>query len=228
MPRLARLTIAGELHFVAQRGQGRVFADDADRASYLEALSSAAALHDIAVHAYVLLDDEVQWLATPRQAQALGLAVQAVGRRFVAAINRRHGHRGTCWDGRFRSAVVDGRAQALDLIVLLEQEPVTRGLASDAQHWPWSSAAHHLGGVPAPWLREHPSLWGLGNTPFEREAAYASLLLQPVDLAFRSALHVAAARGWAFGSEAFVRHLAKASLPRAARPRARGRPRVAY
>jgi putative transposase len=228
MPRLARLTIPGELHFVVQRASSgrRIFVDDVDRATYVEALREAATTGRVAIHAYVMLDDEVQWLVTPDDAPSLGLAVQAVGRRFVAALNRRHGGRGTCWEGRFRSAVVDGRAHALDLIVLLEQEPVIRGLAHGAKDWPWSSAAHHLGGSRVLWLREHPALWGLGNTPFEREAAYARRLTQPVDPAFRAAVHRAANRGWAFGEDAFLHRLMQAPLPRSPRPKSRGRPRA--
>lgn len=227
MPRLARLTVPGELHVVVQRALSgrRLFVDDADRATYVAALCEAVATGHVAVHAYVMLDDEVQWLATPDDAPSLGLAVQAVGRRFVAAINRRHGGRGTCWEGRFRSAVVDGHAHALDLIVLLEQEPVIRGLASGAKDWPWSSAAHHLGTARVPWLRDHPALWSLGNTPFEREAAYARRLSQAISPTFRAAVQRAVNRGWAIGGDAFVERLVRAPLPRPPRPQSRGRPR---
>jgi putative transposase len=226
MPRLARLTVAGELHLVVQRGlPGRaLFHDDHDRAVFVDALRDAAQAHRVAVHAYALLDDEVQWIATPASAPDLGLAVQAVGRHYVAATNRRHGLRGTCWDGRFRSSVVDGRAYALDLMALVELEPVLRGLAGSASAWPWSSAAHHLGSTSNPWLRELPALWRLGNTPFEREAAYAERLRQPTDPAFRESVRRVVARGWAFGSDAFVRDLASRGTGRAPRPRARGRP----
>lgn len=228
MPRLARLTVPGELHVVVQRASSgrRVFADDVDRATYVAALREAAVTGQVAIHAYSMLDDEVQWLVTPDEAPSLGLAVQAVGRRFVAAINRRHGGRGTCWEGRFRSAVVDGRAHGLDMLVLVEQEPVIRGLASGAKDWPWSSAAHHLGTARVPWLREHPSFWGLGNTPFEREAAYARRLTQAIDSAFRAAVYRAANRGWAFGEDAFMDRLMRARLPRPLRPQPRGRPRA--
>jgi putative transposase len=229
MPRLSRLTIPGELHFVAQRGlaQRKVFIDDVDRRSFVDALREVAAAHDVAVHAYALLDDEVQWLATPADALSLGQVAQGVGRRFVAAANRRHGLRGTCWAGRFRSAVIDGGAFGLGAMVLVDREPVAQGLVSDPGAWPWSSAAHHVGTARAPWLRDHPALWGLGNTPFEREAAYASLLRQPADQTLRVSLHGAAARGWAFGGGGFTEWLMRQSAPpRALQPRPRGRPRL--
>ena len=45
MARLPRLVVAGQAHFVVQRGHGGapVFADDSDRAAYLAALREAAA-----------------------------------------------------------------------------------------------------------------------------------------------------------------------------------------
>ena len=77
----------------AQPGHA-VFAETADCNAYLVALREAAATHGVAVHAYALLPGEVRLLATPTDAQALGRMVQAVGRRFTAASNLRHGRSG--------------------------------------------------------------------------------------------------------------------------------------
>ena len=67
----------------------------------------------VALHAYALLDDAVQLLLRPPSDAALSRMMQALGRRYVAAFNRRHGRSGTLWDGRFRAGVVQpGRAHA--------------------------------------------------------------------------------------------------------------------
>ena len=57
MARLPRLSIAGLAHHVIQRGHNRqpIFLDDEDRLAYLAALRESAALHRVAVHAYVLM-----------------------------------------------------------------------------------------------------------------------------------------------------------------------------
>lgn len=227
MPRLSRLTIPGELHFVVQRSLAgrRLFVDDIDRTAYLASLRDAAAARQVAIHAFVLLDDEVQWLATPASADALGRVAQGVGRQFVAGSNHRHGLRGPAWEGRFRSAVVDGDALAPDLIVMVEQEAVVRGLSIGASAWPWSSAGHHLGLGAWAWLSDHPSLWALGNTPFEREAAHARRLAQAPDARLRTAVNRAAGRGWAYGASSFIQRLTDAALPRSPKPLPVGRPR---
>ena len=217
MARLPRLVIPGQAHYLVQRGHNGqpVMLDGEDRERYLAALREAAAARQVAVHAYALLDNEVHLLATPPSAEALSSAMQAVGRRYVAAFNRRHGRSGTLWDGRFRGTVVEPGTTLLDVLRLID------GLAA-----PRSSAAHRLGEQRDPLLTDPPEFWQLGNTPFEREAAWRTLLVQGLPQARRDALVLGARHGWALGSPAFVKALA-ADLARPLQPKPRGRPRKA-
>lgn len=227
MARLPRLALAGELHHVALRGHngGAVFADESDRAGFLAMLRQAAQEQGVAVHAYALLDAEVRLLATPARDEALGRMIQSLGRRYVLTFNRRHGRRGTLWEGRFRSSVIEAPAWLVDATVHLENLPVDRGLAVLAADWRWSSAAHHLGRVRDPLVTEHGAYWSLGNTPFERELAHARLLAQGLTFTRAAAVEQALQRGHALGSGAFLARLAEAtSRPLTARPR--GRPRL--
>jgi REP element-mobilizing transposase RayT len=153
MARRPRLAVAGELHHVGLRGHngGTVFADDADRAGFLAMLCDSAALHRVSVHAYALLQAEVQLLVTPFQSDALGRLMQSLGRRYVAAFNRRHGRRGTLWEGRFRSSLLQSGAALVDATVHIECLPVAQGLVVQAVDWPWSSAT--WGGGAIHWSR---------------------------------------------------------------------------
>jgi putative transposase len=218
MARLPRLALAGHTHCIIQRGHSQrlVFVDAEDRQAYLLALREAAHAEQVQVHAYALLNDEVQLLVTPAQANALGRLVQAVGRRYVSAYNRRHGGSGTLWAGRFRSGVLQAGPARLEALVLID------GLSHDALH---TSAAHHLGAAVELWLLDLPEFWQLGNTPFEREAAYGRLLAQRPRVGAAEKLRQAVMSGWALGSVAFVAQIEQQSA-RPARPRPRGRPRA--
>ncbi len=217
MARLARLVLPGHAHHVIQRGHGArvVFADAQDRAAYLNALYEAASAARVNVHAYALCDHEVQLLATPTEAAALGRWMQAVGRRYVSGYNRRQACTGTLWDGRFRCAVVEPGATLLDALRLIDSQSGEPG---------WTSAAHHSGARHDPRLVDPPEYWALGNTPFEREAAYGALLQAPLPLQRAHALRAAALGGWVAGSAGFAAQVG-ASLARPALPRPRGRPR---
>jgi putative transposase len=217
MARLARWVAPGQAHYVIQRGHsGRaVFTDDADRRHCLDALREAAAAQRVAVHAYALCASAVHLLLTPPDSGALSRTMQALGRRYVSTYNRRHGGSGTLWDGRFRCAVVEPGAWRLAAMVLID------GLIDGLDNA--TSAAHRASGARANWLLDPPEFWQLGNTPFEREAAYRTLLVQGVPQAQATLLLDGALGGWAVGSAEFVAGLA-AETARPLRPRARGRP----
>jgi putative transposase len=223
--RRPRLALAGELHLLMLRGHNDqpVFADDADRAAFIELLRESAARHQVAVHAYCLLVNEVHLLATPATAQALGQLVQSLGRRYVAAYNRRHGRRGTLWDGRFRSALVDADTLLLPATLYVEALPVAAGLASVAIDWPWSSAAHHAGLRRDSLLTDHQRYWLLGNTPFDREHAHTVALAEAQSGAFDRRFADATAKAGALGSPQYLERVA-AAAQRPVQPRPRGRP----
>lgn len=225
MARLPRLVLPGCAHLLLQRGSSGqpVFADDADRQHYLAALGEALRSQQVLLHAYALLDDSVLLLLRPPAEAALARCVQALGRRYVAAFNRRHGRSGTIWDGRFRAGVVQDGGPLLQALLLVDGAPSRQGLAASPQHSVWASAPHRLGLKRDPLLSDPPEYWRLGNTPFEREAAYGRLLAQGLDAATLQRLQHAAANGWALGSPQFLAEIAQ-RLGRAVRPRARGRP----
>lgn len=182
MARQARLAIPGELHLVMLRGHNcqPVFVDDQDRATYLAMLRAASVQHQVAIHAYALLEDSVHLLATPTDTISLSRLMQSLGRRYVAAFNRRHGRSGTLWDGRFRAGPVGSRDLAVAAMVFVEAQAVASGLCPNPGQWQWSSAAHHLGQRSDPVVAGHPGYWALGNTPFERESAYANFSVEGV------------------------------------------------
>jgi putative transposase len=225
MARLPRLALGGLAHHVLQRGHNAqaVFVDDEDRRAYLSALQEAARAQAVQVHAYALLDNEVQLLLRPGDAAGLSRTMQAAGRRYVAAFNRRHGRSGTLWEGRFRAAVVQPGLPTLQALLLVDGLLPRRGQAPSPQAALWSSAPHRLGLRRDPLVSDPEEFWRLGNTPFEREVAYAALLAQGLDEAELRRIEHAVANGWALGSPEFLAQTA-ARLGRAVRPRARGRP----
>ncbi len=227
MARQARLVLPGALHHLLQRGNNRqqVFADDEDRRSYLDGLREATRLHGVRVHGYVLMPNHVHLLVTPQAEDSLARAMQTLGRRYVAAFNRRHGRSGTLWEGRYRTALIEAPAFFHQALRYIEQHPLREGLVERAADYPWSSAAHHLGLRRDALLSEHPAFWALGNTPFDREAAHRQALgnpLMPTELQrLRHAVHA----GWPLLTDAGLREL-QTAVERPLRPRRPGRPAI--
>ncbi len=227
MARLRRIVMPGQAHVIIHRGHNGqvVFVDDRDRASYLSSLRDAAAEAGVAIHAYGLFGREVRLLATPRDAAGLARMMQSVGRRFVRAFNQRHGRTGTPWEGRFRSTAIEAAPHFLACLRFVEGPPESSaGAASSGGEVEPSSAARHLAGRDDSLVQAHPAYWALGNTPFEREAAYRQFASRPVSAPQLAAILHAALHGWALGSDAFAARAAH-HAQRRARPSAPGRPR---
>jgi putative transposase len=182
MARLPRQVAPAFPYHLIQRGHNRqaVFVDDTDRRRYLDGLIEASVAHGLAVHAYVLMTNHVHLLVTPERPESMSLTMQAVGRRYVRVFNQRHGRSGTLWEGRFRSSLVEADRYLLACQRYIEANPVRAGLVERVPDWPWSSHRHHVGLVVDPLVRTHPTVWSLGNTPFERESAYRKLFDESV------------------------------------------------
>jgi putative transposase len=226
MARLPRLSLPGHLHHVIQRGNNGqpIFATEADHALLLAQLEEGARALSVAIHAYVLLPNRFQLLATPAGPNGIALLMQSVGRRYVRHFNRSQARTGTLWEGRYRSALVQASHWLLPCMADLDLAPVRSGLAGEPQAWPWSSHRHYVGQASDRLLTPHPLYWALGNTPFSREAAYSQLVGDGIADAVHRRIEDCALHGWALGDEAFMAELQKGAGRRVARGRP-GRPR---
>lgn len=226
MARLPRLVVPNHLHHVTARGNNEqpVFIDDADYQQYLNCLRDTARKHRVAIHAYALLPSRIHLLVTPSDEAGLGKMMQAVGRLYVPYFNARHRRSGSLWEGRFRATVMDAGEHFVDAAHLVEYLPVQAGLSTDMAGWPWCSHSHHAGLRRQPWLTDHPVYWALGNTPFDREAAYQRHCALPPARGIAQAIEAATHKGWALGSDVFKAGLAKLTARRL-QPARRGRPR---
>lgn len=226
MARLPRLSVPGHLHWVSARGNNgqSVFISEQDMQEFVSLMAELSKRHRVAVHAYVLLANQFQILLTPATAEALPGFMQALGRSYVSAFNRRHGRSGTLWEGRYKSTVVQGKRHMIDCMVWMDTAPVRALLCTQPQDYAWSSCRHHVGVQSQAFLSPHPQIWALGNTPFAREAAYAQVLQAGLPRAMLDQIQEQCTKGWVLGDAGFLAELQKLTPRRLSKGRA-GRPR---
>ena len=225
MARQPRLSLAGYPHHIIQRGNNRqvIFMDVADRKFFLDLLEVHSKQFGVAIHSYVLMDNHVHLLATPSVADALPGLMQALGRRYVRYFNDRHHRTGTLWDGRYKSTLVQSESYLLTCMAYLDLNPVRAGMVAQAADYAWSSYGHYTGRRQDKLVTPHPLAWELGNTPFAREAAYATLVQGGLAQHQQVAITDSALYGWALGDAAFVATLQKKTPRRLVKGQA-GRP----
>ena len=225
MARLPRLTVTGYPHHVILRGNNRqdIFRESVDYQRMLDLLFEHSRAHKVDVHAYVLMGNHLHLLLTPQEDQALPKMMQAVGRSYVQAFNKRHVRTGTLWEGRYRSTLIQTDRYLLACMAYIDLNPVRAHLVVQPEDYVWSSFGHYAGHRVDRLITPHALYWGLGNTPFAREAAYAELVHAGISMDQQGALTDATLSGWALGDAIFVDHLQAQTTRRLVKTKA-GRP----
>lgn len=225
MARLPRLTLPAHPHHVIQRGNNRqpIFASTADHDTLLSLIAENALKFKVALHAYVLMGNHFHLLATPDTTDGLPQMMQAVGRRYVRYFNDKQQRSGTLWEGRYRSTLIQTERYLLACMAYIDLNPVRAGMVAEATDYPWSSHNHYVGKRHDKLITPHALVWGMGNTPFAREVAYAELVHRGLAVDQQQALTASALSGWALGDDEFVANLQKQTERRLIKAQA-GRP----
>ncbi|WP_426192326.1 transposase [Massilia sp. DWR3-1-1] len=223
MARLPRLIIPHAPHHIVQHGhdQAAIFRDAEDYQQFLVWLRDSARHYKVLVHAYQLLPDQFQLLATPSDEDGLGAALQRTGRYYVPWFNRKYGRSGSLFSGRFKTSVIEADGFFLQCSQYIEG--VTGADSADPLAHSWSSYAHHIGLRTDPLITDHALYWALGNTPFQREARYKAVCEQALTVAQIAVIESAVLKGWPLGGAAFKAALAR-KAQRQVLPAKRGRP----
>jgi len=225
MARHPRLALPGYPHHVIQRGNNRqpIVLDEADRKMIYSLWLEESQRHKVAENAYVLLDNHFHMLLTPPSEEAMSLMMQSVGRSYVRYFNKRHNRSGTLWEGRYKSSVVDSEAYLLTCMSYIDLNPVRAGVAESAADFNWSSYKHLIGQKIDKLVTPHALYWGLGNTPFSREAAYAEFVAGGLSASLQKDLTESVLKGKVVGRPEFLKSLQKA-IQRPILPQKAGRP----
>ncbi len=68
--------------------------------------------------------------------------------RFTRWFNRTHGRRGTLWEERFRSVIVESGVAARTVAAYIDLNPVRAGMVEDPADYRWSGYGEAVGGGP--------------------------------------------------------------------------------
>lgn len=141
MARLARVVVPELPHHVIHRGNRRqnVFFRDEDKESYLNILRLQARLFDLEVWSYCLMDNHVHLIVVPKDQESLSRAIAETHKLYTRMINFRERWRGSLWEGRFKSMVMDER-YVYAAVRYVERNPVRANIVQRAEGYLWSSA----------------------------------------------------------------------------------------
>lgn len=226
MARLPRLFVPGQAQLVHSTFSSSLLAHaEGTLPSTLDELVSwmreESARKNVQVHGFSVSAAGVALLATPGDAIGLPQVMQALGRNLAALLRT-----GSVFTGRYRSAIPEPGAWILPALIWIERLAQQAQPLLDPETWRWSSCSTLTGSSlqPLNWIAFHKDYWALGNTPFDRQARYRSMLLEGNSRAQQDEIEQAIRGQWALGSQTFIDSM-EPLANRRLQPGQRGRPK---
>ena len=141
MPRIGRIVLANYPHHIVQRRHDRneVFIDDRDYSYYLESLKEFKEMFGVKVYAYCLMTNHVHLLLEPSERSGVGQLMKRLAGRQTRYRNRLENRRGTLWEGRYKSSIVDADEYQISCVRYIEMNPVRTGMVVGPKQYKWSS-----------------------------------------------------------------------------------------
>jgi len=98
-----------------------LFQDEADYKTFMLILEELNLNHPLEIHAYIIMPQYFEFLATPKHADVLAKFMQSLGRQYVGYFNKKYNRTGTLWDGRYKSSLVEDGNYLFDVMKYIEQ-----------------------------------------------------------------------------------------------------------
>ncbi len=147
MARSLRLQFEGAMYHLVVRANNRqpLFRSNQDRRRYLDLLARYQDQFGLRIYCYLLMNREVHLLIeTPRG--NVSKAMQCLGTSYTSYFNRRHRRRGTLFEGRYRSYLIDNKSDLPEVTRYIHRVQLHSGLKiKNKRDYTWSSYRLYLG-----------------------------------------------------------------------------------
>jgi len=155
MSRSWRIEFDGALYHVLSRGNQRqpIFADNPDRALFLDLIGEMSVRFEIVVYAYVLMGNHYHLLLKTHRAN-LSKSMQWLGANYTRKYNIRHKRSGHLFQGRFKNFLIESPEYLLRLSCYIHRNPLRAEMVKRLADYHWSSyPIYAYGKKPPDWLK---------------------------------------------------------------------------
>jgi REP element-mobilizing transposase RayT len=122
----------------------KIFPGEVDYRTFVEMLVKLRGRHAFRIYAFCLMPNHIHLLAEVANVPT-GQIMQGLLTAYARTFNRRHGHRGHVFEGRYKAIVCDKESYLLELTRYIHLNPVRARLVKRPEDWPWSGHRSYLG-----------------------------------------------------------------------------------
>ena len=188
MARKQRTYLPNHSYLIQQQGNNlkRCFYCPADYEYYLTQLSMGSYHYQIAIHAYILLENTILLLLTPSSSDGISRLMQTIGSKHVRYMNRKYQRSGTLFQGRHKESVIETQNYLIACMSYIDLFAFQNNSAIHPKNHLWSSyhinttlpeitslnSDKHDKIVNSVCLSPHPYFLTMGNNVLSRKTKY--------------------------------------------------------
>ena len=145
MSRPLRIQYPDAWYHVMNRGRRgeKIFGNKEDYWSFVDLLKEIDDVFHVKVAAYCMMTNHYHLFIQTPDAN-LSRSMRHLNGVYTQRYNRKHGHDGQLFRGRYKSIVVESDTYALELIRYIHRNPMEAGIVDTLQKYPWSSHKPYL------------------------------------------------------------------------------------
>ncbi len=225
MARKIRLFIKNTAQHIILKSFNKInmFRDELDYMLFLSMIRDIKNRIDLDIHSYVLMPNYLEFIATPSNKTSISKFMQSLGRRYVGYYNKKYNRKGTLWEGRYKSSIVEN-SYIFDVMRYIESRPMREGLINDASLYRYSSIHNNLLNEKDKIVTPHKVYRDLGYRDEDRIKRYSQIFYLPIDMEKEKFIISCLDKQLITGSKSFVLKLERL-IGITLRERQRGRPK---
>jgi len=176
MPRKARTSILYDgcfAHVFSRSIETRfIFEDAAEFDSFRTLLHQARERFGFQIFHYCLMHTHFHLAVRIGSLAGFSDGLKWVKWQFTQAYNRKRRRRGTVWQGRFQSLLIEDTRYLRACGQYIEENPVQAGLVKDATAWPYSSSRYYQCGTSDGLIDDYQWDGSLPEPPGDKESFF--------------------------------------------------------
>jgi len=126
------------------------------------------------IHAYILMPNSFEFIATPSNKDSLSKFMQILGRRYVGYFNKKYNRKGTLWEGRYKSSIVED-SYVLYVMRYIESLPIQKNIVDEPTKYKFSSIHCNLLHIEDNLITYHKTYKSLGYRDSDRIKFYSQI-----------------------------------------------------
>lgn len=183
MARPLRIEYPDAWYHVMNRGRRHeaIFLDSKDYQTFIDLLKAVSDMFKAQIAAYALMPNHYHLLLRTPEAN-INRIMRHVGGIYTQIFNRRHGHDGQLFRGRYKAILVDESEYLLGLVHYIHHNPLKAGMAKALEDYEWISHHGYLSDHDAwKWLYREPVLKEFSSHLDEARKGYRRFMAQDDD-----------------------------------------------